>query len=128
MLHRWLSVLLWRILAIVALLLGLIGIPLPGLPTVPFLLLAAWAGGKGWPSLEARLLAHPKYGPVIIAWRKHGVVSRRAKYLAILMMSFSMVLLQFSAAPLLLKILLPLFLLAVAIWLWMRPEQINTQE
>lgn len=114
--------LLWRLLAICALLLGLLGIPLPGLPTVPFLLLSAWAAGKGWPALELWLLQHPRYGPPIVAWRQHGAVSRRAKWLASLMMTGSVLLLWFSAAPMLLKITLPLFLLAVATWLWLRPE------
>ena len=42
-----------------------IGAVLPGLPTVPFLLVAAWAGGKGWPALEVKLLNHPRYGPTL---------------------------------------------------------------
>ncbi|GAB2931287.1 YbaN family protein [Rheinheimera gaetbuli] len=115
-------ILFWRTLAVVSLLLGLIGIPLPVLPTVPFILLSAWAAGKGWPALERRLLAHATLGPPILAWRQHGVVPRRAKYLASAMMLFSVLLLQLSAAPLLLKLLLPCFLLLVAIWLWRRPE------
>ena len=115
----------WRILAICSLVLGLIGIPLPVLPTVPFILLSAWSAGKGWPALELRLLAHPKLGPPVLAWRQSGIVPRRAKYLASAMMLFSAVLLLLSAAPLLLKWLLPCFLLLVAIWLWQRPEQVN---
>ena len=115
----------WRILAICSLVLGLIGIPLPVLPTVPFILLSAWSAGKGWPALEQRLLAHPKLGPPIVAWRQFGIVPRRAKYLASTMMLLSAVLLLLSAAPLVLKWLLPCFLLLVAIWLWQRPEQIN---
>ncbi|HEY9041181.1 MAG TPA: YbaN family protein [Rheinheimera sp.] len=115
----------WRALALVSLLLGLIGIPLPGLPTVPFVLLSAWAAGKGWPALEQRLLTHPKYGPALVQWRSHGIVSRRAKLLASVMMLASVIALQFSAAPFWLKLLLPLFLSAVAIWLWRRPETIK---
>lgn len=118
-------VLAWRTLAIVSLILGLIGIPLPGLPTVPFVLLSAWAAGKGWPALEQKLLAHPTLGPAIQQWRAHGIVSRRAKYLASIMMTLSAIMLQFSAAPWAMKVALPLFLLAVAIWLWCRPEQIE---
>lgn len=115
----------WRLLALISLILGLIGIPLPGLPTVPLILLSAWSAGKGWPALELRLLAHSRLGPPILAWRAHGVVPRRAKYLASAMMTLSAVLIQFSAAPMLLKLLLPLFLLLVACWLWCRPEHIK---
>lgn len=116
--------LFWRLLASLSLLLGLIGVVLPVLPTVPFVLLSAWSAGKGWPALEQRLLAHPKLGPSVLAWRQYGVVPRRAKYLASAMMLLSVLLLQLSAAPLLLKLLLPCFLLLVAIWLWRRPELI----
>ncbi|MBU1308974.1 MAG: YbaN family protein [Gammaproteobacteria bacterium] len=115
-------ILFWRTLAVVSLLLGLIGIPLPVLPTVPFILLSAWAAGKGWPALEQRLLAHPQLGPPILAWRRYGVVPRRAKYLAGGMMLLSALLLQLSAAPLILKLLLPCTLLLIAVWLWRRPE------
>ena len=114
----------WRLLALISLILGLIGIPLPGLPTVPFILLCTWAAGKGWPALEQRLLAHSRFGPPVLAWRAHGIVPRRAKYLASAMMALSAVIIQFSATPVTLKLLLPLFLLLVACWLWRRPEQI----
>ena len=65
MLRSALKLVLWRMLALLTLLLGLIGVFVPGLPTVPFLLVAAWAGGHGWPALERWLLAHPKHGPAI---------------------------------------------------------------
>jgi hypothetical protein len=114
--------LLWRALAAGALLLGVVGIVVPGLPTVPFLLLAAWAGGKGWPALEARLLAHPRYGPVISRWRDHGAIPRRAKWLASGMMLLSATVLWFTALPLAARVAIPLFMLAVAVWMWRRPE------
>jgi uncharacterized protein len=114
--------LLWRAAAALALLLGLVGIVVPGLPTVPFLLLAAWAGGKGWPALEAWLLAHPRHGPTIQRWRDHGAIPRRAKWLASGMMLFSAGLLWLTALPLALRVGLPLVMLAVALWMWRRPE------
>lgn len=115
---------LWRLLAIVSLKLAVLGIPLPGLPTVPFVLLAAWAAGKGWPELEDWLLRHPRYGPSILAWRREGAISRKAKWIATGMMTLSLILLFGSPAPVLLKYLLPPFLAAVAFWLWRRPEPV----
>lgn len=120
-----LRILLWRTLALMALGVAALGIPLPGLPTVPFVLVAAWAGARGWPALEAKLLAHPKYGPAVTAWRESRAISRKAKCLASLMMLLSTLVLLLSSAPVMLKVLLILFLCAVAIWLWRRPEPIR---
>jgi len=118
-----LRILLWRTLAIITLALGIIGLLLPIMPTVPFLLVAAWAGGKGWPVLEAKLLAHPTYGPQIIAWRRYGVIKRRPKVIASVMMSGSAIILAFSPAPLWLKGLVIGIMATVAVWMWLRPEQ-----
>ena len=116
------SRLLWRVLALAAVALGAIGIVVPGLPTVPFLLLAAWAAGKGWPALEQWLLNHPRYGQAIRDWRERGAVPRRAKWAASLMMLLSGVVLAMSALPLLVRLAVPVFMAVVALWLWRRPE------
>ena len=113
---------LWRLLAGSALALGFLGIFLPGLPTVPFLLLAAWAAGQGWPALEAWLLGHPRWGGPIRAWRERGTVSRRAKWAATGMMAASALLMGLSGAPLLATLAVSLVMIAVAGWLWRRPE------
>lgn len=122
MLGRAIKLVLWRALALAAVALGFIGIFVPGLPTVPFLLLAAWAGGHGWPALEQWLLNHPRHGPGIRRWRDHGAVPRRAKWASTLMMALSAVLMGLTSAPLAAKIGVPLVMLAVAVWLWRRPE------
>lgn len=119
---RQTQLILWRTIAIVALTLGLIGIALPIMPTVPFLLVAAWAGSKAWPALEEWLLNHRLYGGHIRNWRAHGAVPRYAKVLAISMMTVSAVGLQFSPSPLWLKVAVPSTMLVIAIWLWTRPE------
>ena len=122
MLTRLAALLLWRALALACVALGVIGLFLPVLPTTPFLLVAAWAAGRGWPQFEAWLLSHPHLGPPILRWRHHRAVPRRAKWAASLTMAASVGLIAVSSAPQPLKWLVPLFLLVVALWLWRRPE------
>ncbi len=62
-----------------ALLLGTVGMVLPLLPTVPFVLLAAFCFARSSPELERKLMQHPKYGPHIEAWRTRGAISRNGK-------------------------------------------------
>jgi uncharacterized membrane protein YbaN (DUF454 family) len=120
-LPRLFVLLLWRLLAFILLALGIVGAFLPVMPTVVFLLGAAWAAGKGWPQLEVWLLAHPRYGALIRAWREHGAVPRRAKWAASLMMTASSVVLAFSPLALGWRLGVPLGLACVAFWLWTRP-------
>lgn len=122
MLPRPLVLLLWRALALLSLAVGIVGAFLPVLPTVPFVLLSAWAASRGWPAFERWLLAHRHFGPPIRHWREHGAVPRRAKWLASVMMTGSAVLLAFTAVPLAVKLGVPAVMLAVAVWMWLRPE------
>lgn len=82
---------LWLAAGWVALLLGFIGIFLPLLPTTPFVLLAAFCFSNGSPRWERWLLAHPTFGPMTVQWRTHRAIPRRAKQLAIGMMTVSSV-------------------------------------
>jgi uncharacterized membrane protein YbaN (DUF454 family) len=119
---RQTQLILWRTIAILALTLGVIGIALPIMPTVPFLLIAAWAGSKAWPALEQWLLNHRLYGGHIRNWRTEGSVPRSAKLCAILMMMVSATALQFAPVPVWLKVAIPSTMLVIAVWLWTRPE------
>lgn len=122
-LNDGIATLLWRVLAMVFIVLAVLGAFLPLLPTVPFLIAAAWAGGRGWPALERWLLDHPRYGVHIRRWRESGAVPRRAKLAAIGMMAASsIVLLFFIDAHVAVKLAAPLLMAAVAVWLWTRPE------
>jgi len=114
---------LWRMLAVASLAFGALGVMLPGLPTTPFLILAAWAGGRGWPAVEAWLLNHPKHGPVIQRWRDRRVIPRQAKYFASAMMLLSALVLLHTPAPLWLRAGVIGFMCLVALWLWSRPHE-----
>lgn len=73
----------WRIAGLASVALGTIGIFLPLLPTVPFMLLAAFCFARGHPEWERRLIEHPRFGPHIVAWRRHGSISRHGKRMAV---------------------------------------------
>lgn len=72
----------WIFLGLISLALGLLGIPLPLLPTVPFLLLSAFFFAKGSERLHLWLMTHPKLGPPIADWNERGAIGLRAKWLA----------------------------------------------
>ena len=67
-----------------SLLLGAVGAFLPLLPTVPFVILAAFCFARSSPRLEARLLGHRSFGPHIRAWRERGAISRKGKIAALI--------------------------------------------
>ncbi len=79
---RWL---LW-LAGSVSLLLGLIGVVLPGLPTTPFVLLAAACYAKASPRLHAWLLNHRLTGPMLRDWEAHRSLTRRTKTVAVVSM------------------------------------------
>lgn len=80
-----------------------LGAALPVLPTTPFVLLAAWCFSKGSPRLHRRLLASRAFGPLVLNWRRHGVIRPRAKALsgALIVLFFAFSLAFTELAPVL---------------------------
>lgn len=83
------SRLIWRISGLAFLLIGTIGIVLPLLPTVVFYILAAFCFARSNPAWEARLLAHPRWGPHITGWRERGAIARSGKIMALISLAVS---------------------------------------
>lgn len=108
--------------ALLCLLLGLIGVVVPGMPTTVFILLAAWAAARSSPRLHAWLLAHRLFGPMLRDWQAGGWVSRRAKRSATLMMALCALLLPLTPAPLWAVLFSIGSMACVLVWLWRRPE------
>ena len=106
---------------LVALALGMIGIALPIMPTVPFLLLAAFCFARSRPDWEQRLLDHPRYGQSLRDWRERGAIGRKAKIGALGAMAAGVVFTGLTVGW-------PWVLISVAVlvicggWIWTRAE------
>lgn len=93
------------------------------MPTTVFLIVAAWAFGKSSPRLERWLLEHPKFGPVLVAWRQSGAMPRYAKYAACGGITLGYILFFLGAQPgWWLGGSVFVFMFAIAIWIVLRPE------
>ncbi|MDB6180973.1 YbaN family protein [Paracoccus fistulariae] len=90
---------LWFTIGAIALLAGIIGILLPIVPTVPFLLVAVWAFARSSPRLRQKILSHPKYGPPIRAWEDHRAIGRWAKIWAVVAMTVGVFIAFFIGLP-----------------------------
>lgn len=108
-------------LGITSFVLAMIGIILPIMPTVPFLLLSAFCFARSNPVWERKLLDHPRYGPALLAWRERRAISRKAKISAVLAMSAGALVTWFTIGW-------PWVLVSVAVlviagsWIWTRSE------
>jgi len=67
--------------------LGLLGVLLPGLPTTPFMLLAAACYAKASPRLHRWMLNHRWMGPMLRDWERDRSLTRRSKTVAVLSMA-----------------------------------------
>lgn len=102
--------------------LAIIGIFLPGLPTVPFLLLAAWCASRGSARLHAWLYAHPRIGKILIDWDSKRAISRSSKIVAVTMLLVSWVVMFLWVSKTWLVWSVGLFFLLVALFLVTRAE------
>ncbi|MBZ0073057.1 MAG: YbaN family protein [Gammaproteobacteria bacterium] len=111
----------FSVLAYICVGLALVGVVVPGLPTVPFLLVAAWSGARGSARLHAWLEGHPQLGPPLRAWREQGAVPARAKLLAVITLLLSWGLLVWHMEAAWVPVGAGLFFTAIAVFLLTRP-------
>lgn len=113
---------IWLISGFICVGLAMIGVVLPLLPTVPFLLLAAFCFARSSERFHSWLIEHPTLGPPIADWRASGAISRRAKILATVSIAaaFSISVLL-GLKPWILAVQAAT-LTCVMIFIWSRPE------
>lgn len=73
----------WLVLGLVFVAIGGVGIVIPGLPTTPFLVLAASCFVRSSERLYQKLLSNAVFGPPIRDFREGRGLPRRIKYIAI---------------------------------------------
>lgn len=112
----------WLMLGSTAFALGAVGVFLPLLPTVPFLLLAAYCFARSSERLHGWLLSHPVFGPPIHDWRERGAIRRRAKLAASISIFAAFGLAFVFQVPAGILALQAGVLSVVAIFIWTRPE------
>ena len=113
----------WGAAGFICVALGVIGIPLPLLPTTPFLLLAAFCFARSSRHWHDWLLNHKHLGPPIKDWRDNGVIPMRAKVLATLMMAGAFLAAWSMGAPKTALIAQLVVLPFVGLFIWSRPSK-----
>lgn len=112
----------WLLAGLLAVALGLLGAALPVLPTVPFMLVAAFCFARSSPRLDAWIVNHPRFGRAVRDWRAHGVAPRRAKWASAIGMSAGLVFSALAGLPPLALAGQAAVMIAVSAWVWRLPE------
>ncbi|MBE8167159.1 MAG: DUF454 domain-containing protein [Shewanella sp.] len=106
---------------LLSVLLGVLGIFLPLLPTVPFILLALFCFARSSEKLHQWLVSHPWFAISIADWQQHRGIRRKIKYRAMVLSICSFILSIIFAPLLWIKGLLVVCALLLMIFLWRMP-------
>ena len=114
---------LYLISGIFCVLLGLVGVVLPLLPTTPFLLVAAFCFSRSSERLHQTLLNNQLFGQLIRDWETDGIIPLKAKILAtsmmLLMVSYP---LFFKIFHIGLKAMVVVTIVCAMTYIWSRPS------
>lgn len=119
----------YAVLAYVFAALAVLGLVVPGLPTTPFVLLAAWAASRGSERMHEWLRNHRRLGPPLRNWQEQGAVATRAKKLAIGFLTVSWTILLLRGTPAWILAVFAALFIAVGTFVGTRPTpaQIGTE-
>lgn len=112
----------WAVFGLLSLGLGMIGVFMPLLPTVPFLLLAAFCFARSSKKLHYWLMNHPTLGPPIQQWQQNGAINKRAKHLATLSISIVFMISLLIGLRWEILVIQAVTLCLVMVFIWSRPN------
>ncbi len=118
--------LLWLGAGLASVMLGLIGVIIPLLPTTVFMILAAFCFARSSAKLNTWLLEHRYFGPSIRHWQDHGAIPKSGKKAALLAMIIMLCIGYFIGVSLLMLSVQSLMFIAVLIFIWSRPSPPNS--
>ena len=113
---------LWAGLGLICVALAMIGIALPLLPTVPFLLLAAFFFARSSARLHNWLITQRTFGPMILDWQTSGAIRPAAKKAATLSVAAVFGISVLISVPAHVLIIQVVVLSGVMIFIWTRPN------
>lgn len=112
---------LWATLGLLCVALAMIGVALPLLPTVPFLLLAAFFFARSSSRLHNWLISHRLFGPMILDWQTSGAIRPAAKKAATVSIAAVFGLSVLISVPTYVLVIQAATLGAVLAFIWSRP-------
>ncbi len=101
--------------------LGVIGIFLPIMPTTPFLLLAAACFVRTSPKFYQWLVGHPRLGKYLVYYLEGKGIPLKAKVYTIALITISMSITTYIVPVMAVKVLLPLVGVLVALYIVRQP-------
>ncbi|MCL4142794.1 UNVERIFIED_CONTAM: hypothetical protein GTU68_039470 [Idotea baltica] len=112
--------------------LGVIGIVLPLLPTTPFILLAAGCFAKSSPKFHHWLISHRFFGPLINSYQGDRCIPKDVKIKAIIFIWITLSISIFLLEIFWLRIIIFLLGIALSTMLWRAPSppkqsELNTE-
>ncbi len=111
------------------LILGFLGLVLPGLPGTPFFLLSAYLFSKSSKRLHKWLTSLPYVGDVIINWERHRAISRKSKWQSLIILvvavGYTLIFSDLSAGV---KLTISGVVLMVLSFIWTRSDGPNRNE
>jgi uncharacterized membrane protein YbaN (DUF454 family) len=113
---------IWTILGFFALGIGIIGIFLPLIPTVPLVLLAAFCFAKSSDRLHDWLIKNRLFGPMISDWNEKGAIQPKAKKMATLSIAIIFCISIFLSLPGHVLVIQGITLACVMLFIWSRPN------
>ena len=116
---------LWVTLGCILLVVAFIGVYLPGLPWSTPAVGAAFCFARGSDKMHNWIMNHKLFGPFLTNWSSKRVFPTKAKYLMVLTMCSSLVLMWFTTGNIKAIMWTGGFMVLVAIWGWRYPGSLE---